>query len=151
MGRFKNIWKEFGSRSKDKLADIVNNNLQSSTESSGEIESTNITLLPGKIRFANLSSKQLNDFAVIPEDYNSPTDTFTPSINVTYNSDGCYWRHMRGWLKIPNNCEAVVSINSKGNITYIPKIGRIAKALDEKVTWKNENDQQHPVRNPFID
>lgn len=152
MGRFKNIWKEFGSRSRDKLADIVNNNLLSSTESSGDIESTNISLFPGKIRFTNLSNEQLNDFAVIPEESKSNTDTITPLLNVTYNCDGCYWRRKKGWwLKIPNDCEANVSINGKGNVTITPKTGRIAKALNEKIMWVNENDKKHPVRNPFID
>ena len=71
---------------------------------------------PGIVRITGPASV-LADFAIMPEDARSETDTITPRSGVEYGADGFWYRHhspKNEWMKVPNHCDLDVAASSSG-------------------------------------
>jgi hypothetical protein len=142
---FKNPWAKGGEYYPEEVLDV-----SSLMVNSLNIDSAESLTPAGKIKFINLTIEQLKEIAVIPEEPKNDTDTFTPKLNVLYSSDGCFWKkNTSGWLKVPNDCSAIVSFTPSGNIKWDKSRGWIAASLGYQVQWKDEKDDKHWVKNPF--
>ena len=148
MAKFENPWGKGGKYyQKNALHGSV---LDKATSSPEESE---IFCQSGTITFKNLTTTELSQFRVIPED---GTELITPDSNKSYQGDGFYyedWSPERYWYKVSGGSSVLVF--SRDDKLFIQKdesgtCRALAEALGKyyKVGWEPKTKKHH-TRNPF--